>query len=122
MVSGRGLALKGLQWFIRGVQFCCAGLVFSIYSYYLATLHNHGLEIAGYIRAVEGVRGVATLYTIIQLVLLWFIAGFPVTSFVAMVMDVGFIGCFIFVAQANGGGAGSCTGHVNTPFGSGDAD
>jgi hypothetical protein len=122
MGARSGFALKFLQWFIRGVQFCCAGLVLSIYSYYLATLHNHGLPIANWIRAVEGISGIATLYTICGLVLLCCLAGYPLTSFLAMVFDTAFVGGFIYIAQANRGGAGSCTGFVNTPFGSGDSN
>jgi hypothetical protein len=38
-----------------------------------------------------------------------------------MVLDVAFIGGFIYIAQANRGGAGSCNGFVDTPFGSGDS-
>jgi hypothetical protein len=122
MGSKSGLALKAIQWFIRGIQFCCAGLVLAIYSYYLATLHNHGLEIATWIRAVEGISGIATLYTISALVFLCCIAGYPLTSFLAIVLDVAFIGGFVYIAQANGGGAGNCKGYVNTPFGSGDSE
>jgi hypothetical protein len=122
MGAGSGVALKGLQWFLRGIQFCCAGLILAIYSYFLATLHNHGLEIATWIRAVEGISGFATLYTLSALLLLCCVAGYPLTSFLAIVFDVAFIASFIYVASVNRGGASSCTGPVDTPFGSGDAD
>ena len=39
-----------------------------------------------------------------------------------MVFDLAFFSAFIYVANANRGGAGSCTGRVDTPFGSGEAD
>lgn len=122
MGARSGLALKTLQWFLRGVQFCCAGLVLAVYSYYLATLHNHGLPIPTWVRAVEGISGFATLYTLLALLLLCCLAGYPLTSFLAIVLDVAFIGAFIYVASVNRGGAGSCTGQVSTPFGSGDSN
>lgn len=122
MGAKSGLGLKFLQWFIRGIEFCCAAVVLALYSYFLATLHNHDLPIATYIRAVEGISGAAVLYTILGLLLLCCLAGFALTSFIAIVLDVAFAGAFIYVATANRGGASSCSGYVDTPFGSGDAD
>jgi hypothetical protein len=122
MGARKGAALRFLQWFVRGVQFTCAALILAIFSYILATLHNHGLEIATWIRTVEGIAGFATLYTLCALVLLCFLAGRTLTSFLAIVLDVAFIASFIYIASANRAGAGSCTGQVDTAFGSGDAD
>lgn len=122
MGARSGLALKALQWFIRGVQFCCAAIVLAIFSYFLATLHNHDLPVATWIRAVEGISGVATLYTLTGLLLLFCLAGHPFSSGVAVILDVAFVGAFIYVASSNRGGAGSCEGIVRTPFGTGNAD
>lgn len=122
MGAKSGLALKGLQWFIRGVQFCCAAVVLALYSYFMASLSNRNLPIANWIKAVEGISGIAVLYTIAGLLLLWCFAGRRVTSFLAMVLDVAFIGGFIFIAWANRGGANSCNGIVSTPYGTADAD
>lgn len=121
MGSKAGLGLKFLQWFLRGVQFLCAALILGIFSYFLATLHNHDLHIATSIRAVEGISGAAVLYTLIGLLLLCCVAGLAVTSFIAMVLDVAFIGAFIYVAYTNRHGASSCRGYVDTPFGRGNS-
>ena len=121
MGAGSGFGLKFLQWFIRGVQFCCAALILGVYSYFLATLANHNLPIATSIRAVEGISGVAVLYTISALLLVCCVAGFTLTSFLAVLFDVAFIGAFIYVATANKGGASSCDGYLDTPFGKGKA-
>ncbi|KAK1964285.1 hypothetical protein LZ32DRAFT_609142 [Colletotrichum eremochloae] len=117
-----GFALKFLQWFIRGVQLGCSVLILGIFSYFLATLHNHSLPIATSIRAVEGISGAAVLYTLVGLLLLCCLAGRSFTSFIAIVIDVAFIGAFIYVAVANRSGASSCSGNVSTPFGDGPAD
>lgn len=122
MGARSGFALKFLQWFIRGIQFCCCALVLSIYSYFLAALSNHDITIPTWVRAVEGISGVGVLYTLLGLLLLCCLAGHPFTAFVAMVLDVAFIGGFIYVATANKGGASSCSGSVSTPFGTGDAE
>ncbi|KAK0392392.1 hypothetical protein NLU13_1887 [Sarocladium strictum] len=116
-----GLGLKFLQWFIRGVQFLCAALILGIYSYFLATLHNHDLRISTTLRAVEGIAGAAVLYTLIAFLLLWCLAGRAVTAFLAMALDLAFAGAFIYVAVANRQGASSCNGYLDTPFGRGQS-
>jgi hypothetical protein len=121
MGAKSGTALKFLQWFIRGVQFGCAALILAIYSYFLATLHNHDLPISNTIRAVEGISGIAVLYTIAALVLVCCLAGRTFSSLLAIILDIAFIGAFIYVAVANKGGASSCTGYLDTPFGRGKA-
>lgn len=119
MGAKAGLALKGLQWFLRGIQFACAAIVLGIYSYFLAALSNHDYRTFNSIRAVEGISGAAVLYTLIALLLLCCLAGRKVTSFLAMFLDVAFIAAFVYVAVVNRHGAASCNGVVTTPFGRG---
>ncbi|GAB0134087.1 hypothetical protein EsDP_00002472 [Epichloe bromicola] len=121
MGAKSGLALKGLQWFIRGIQFLCAALVLSIFSYFLAALANHDLHIDTHVRAVEGISGAAVLYTLIGLALLCCVAGRLFASIIAIVLDFCFMGCFIYVAIVNKNGKGSCDGYVDTPFGRGQS-
>ncbi|KAH6655087.1 hypothetical protein BKA67DRAFT_559448 [Truncatella angustata] len=116
-----GLALKSLQWFIRGIEFGCAAVALGIFSYFLAALTNNGLGIPIWSRAVEGLSGSAVLYTLIGLLLLCCVAGHSVFSLIAIVLDVCFIGAFIYIAIENRHGAGSCQGNVNTIFGSGNS-
>ncbi|KAL7913711.1 hypothetical protein GGI35DRAFT_221594 [Trichoderma velutinum] len=122
MGAGSGFGLKFVQWFIRGIQFCCCAIVLAIYSYFLATLHNHKLPIATSLRAVEGISGAGTLYTLLALLMLCCLAGHTLTAFLAVVLDVCFIGAFIYVAIANKNGAGTCNGQLDTPFGKGQSD
>ncbi|KAL3422626.1 hypothetical protein PVAG01_06782 [Phlyctema vagabunda] len=119
-MKGGGLALKSLQWFLRIVEFCCAAIVLAIFSYFLATLHNHDLNIATYIRAVEGISGAAVLYTIVGLLLLCCLAGVAIFSSIAILLDIAFCGAFVYIAWAARGGASSCNGQVRTPFGNGN--
>ncbi|KAI0166893.1 hypothetical protein GGR52DRAFT_556043 [Hypoxylon sp. FL1284] len=123
MGAKAGFALKLLQWFVRGIQFCCSALILALFSYFLAVLANRSLPIPTYTRAVEGISGIGVLYTLLGLLLLCCLAGHPFTSFIAIVLDICFIGSYIYVATATRDGASSCTGTaVNTPFGRGNAN
>lgn len=123
MAAGAGLCLKLLQWFNRGVQFCCAGLVLALNSYFMAAMSNHSITIPTNLRAVEGISGAAVLYTAVGLLLLCCLAGFTLTSFIAIVLDIAFLGAFIYIAQFYRDGASSCSGSdVRTVFGTGDAN
>ena len=75
MAFGGGVALKGLSWFLRVVEFCCAAIILGIFCYFLATLHNHGLHIETYIRAVTGISGAGVLYTIFALLFVCCLGG-----------------------------------------------
>ncbi|KAL6855778.1 hypothetical protein J3F83DRAFT_718475 [Trichoderma novae-zelandiae] len=122
MGARTGFGLKFVQWFIRGIQFCCAAIVLAIYSYFLATLHNHHLPIATSLRAVEGISGAGVLYTLLALLMLCCLAGHTLAALIAVVLDVCFAGAFVYVAVANKNGAGSCNGVLDTPFGKGQSD
>jgi len=120
MAFGGGLALKGLSWFLRIVEFCCAAIILGIFSYFLAVLHNHGLHIDTYIRAVEGISGAGVLYTIFALLLVCFLGGIAFFSFFGMLLDLAFTGAFIYLAYATRHGDNSCRGFVRTPLGDGN--
>lgn len=122
MGAGTGLALRGTQFFLRLIQFCCSAIVLALFCYFLATLHNHSLPTHTWVRAVTGISGAAVLYTILSVLLLCCFPGRSFPSFITMVLDIAFAGAFIYVAVANRGGASSCNGQVNTVYGSGDAD
>ena len=119
---GAGLALKGLQWFLRAIEFCCAALILGVFSYFLAALHNHSLNIDNYTRSIEGISGAAVLYTLIGLLLLCFVAGLTFFSVIAILLDLVFVGAFIYVAYETRNGDRSCSGTVTTVFGTGNAN
>jgi hypothetical protein len=117
-----GIALKSVSVVLRAIEFCCAAIILGFFSYFLATLHNHDLSIATYIRAVEGISGAGVLYTIFGFLLVCCLGGIAFFSLLGMLLDLAFCGAFIYVAYATRGGDGSCRGFVNTPFGSGNTN
>ncbi|KAI0525650.1 hypothetical protein F5B22DRAFT_658457 [Xylaria bambusicola] len=117
MGAKSGLALKALQWFVRGIQFGSCAVALALFSYFLAVAAQHNYRIPTWSKAVEGIAGVGVLYTLLGLLLLCCVAGHPFASAIAIILDIAFIGAFIYVAQANRGGASSCRGTVSTVFG-----
>ncbi|KAK4935297.1 hypothetical protein LTR66_015474, partial [Elasticomyces elasticus] len=111
--------LRLLQTAIYVLCFCCAGLALGIYSYFLAVLSKHHLQIANWKRAVEGIAGVGTLFSIFAILLTCFLGGKPFFAFLAIVLDLCLVGAFIANAVMTRQGANSCSGNVNTPLGSG---
>lgn len=122
MGRASGFCLRLTQLFVRCVQFGCAAIVLGIFSYFLATLVNHDLPIGIWVRVVEGISGVAVVYTILSFMVHCCCPGHPFPSFIQMCLDVLFIAGFIYIAIVNRGGASSCTGEVDTAFGKGNAD
>lgn len=117
-MGGRA-GLKCLQWLIRGIQLGSAALILAVYTYFIATLATHGFEISTQIRAVEGISGSAALYGLLGVLLVCCIGGVPIASLIAIILDTGFLACFVYVAVANKHGAGNCRGEVSTPYGRG---
>ncbi|TGJ86030.1 hypothetical protein E0Z10_g2783 [Xylaria hypoxylon] len=117
MGAKSGLALKAVQWFIRGIQFLSCAVALALFSYFLAIASRNNITIPTWSKAVEGISGIGVIYTLLGLLLLCCVAGHPFASAIAIILDIAFIGSFIYVAQANRGGASSCRGTVNTVFG-----
>jgi hypothetical protein len=116
-----GAALKLFQTFLYAIEFCCAGIILGIYSYFLSVLADRDLPIYEWAKAVEGISGAAVLYTIFAVLLTCFLGGKTFFAFLAVVLDILFCGAFIALAVLTRDGAHSCTGQVKTPLGSGNS-
>jgi hypothetical protein len=117
-----GAFLRIFQTILRFIQLCCAVVACGVFAYFLAILADHNLPVATYIRAVTGMSGAAIFYTAFAVVLTLCLAGVAFLSFIAIVLDICFAGCFAAIAYFSRGGAGSCSGNVNTPLGSGPSN
>lgn len=83
---------------------------------------NDNVHIADKWRAVEGITGAATLYTILAILFVLCLAGSAFFGTISIILDICFIGAFIYVAWETRHGANSCSGFVRTPLGSGQAN
>ncbi|CAK7267099.1 hypothetical protein SEPCBS119000_002366 [Sporothrix epigloea] len=123
MAIHTGISLKVVQFSLRAVIFLCALVNLIIFAYFLGKLNSADLHIPTWARAVEGLSGAAALYSLLGLLLLWWLAGRLVTFAAALVLDICFIGGFTYIAIANRGGSGNCNrDNIRTPFGYGDAN
>lgn len=117
-----GAALKLFQTVLYAIEFCCAGIILGIYSYFLATLADRDLTIYTWAKAVEGMSGAAVLYTIFAVLLTCCLGGKSLFAFIAMLLDLLFCGAFIAIAVLTRDGAHSCSGYVKTPLGNGQSN
>jgi hypothetical protein len=117
-----GAALKLFQTFLYALAFCCAAIVLGLYSYFLAVQSNRNVAISNWEKAVEGISGIAVVYTICAVVFTCCLGGLAFFAFLGIVLDVLFAGAFIALAVLTRDGASSCTGNVDTPLGSGPAN
>lgn len=122
MGAAAGGLLRFVATFLYALEFCCAGIILGVYSYFLAVLKDHNLPIANKWRAVEGISGSAVLYLIFAVILTCFLGGKRFFAFIAIVLDVLFCAAFIALAVLLRKGADSCTGEVDTPLGKGPAN
>lgn len=72
-----------------------------------------GITIPTWVRAVEGLSGAAALYTLFGVLLTCFLGGITAFGFVAMILDVCFIGAFIAIAIETRGGDQNCNNIMN---------
>lgn len=97
-------------------------IILGIFAYFLAALNNHNQHIPTWIKAVEGISGVAVLYTLCALFFVFCLGGMLIFSSLGMLLDLCFLGAFIYLAYATRQGRHSCSGNVNTPLGSGNTN
>ncbi|EEA18726.1 hypothetical protein TMatcc_010733 [Talaromyces marneffei ATCC 18224] len=117
-----GLLLRIFANGIRVLQFLAGVVMLGIFSYFLAVLTNHHLPIATWIRAVEGIAGAATLYTLLASILTTCLAGHTFFGAVGMFLDVCFVGGMVAIAVMTRDGTQTCSGYVTTPLGNGASD
>ena len=116
-----GLVLLFSNLTIRVLQTLDAAVILGIFSYFLAIQTKHAQEIPQWMRAVEGLAGAAALYGLLGSLFTCCIGGVAFFAFVAVVLDVLFVGAMIAIAVLTRDGPQSCEGRVDTPLGSGDS-
>lgn len=116
-----GVALRSVATFFYFLEFCCAAIILGIYSYFLSVLADRNEYITKSEKAVEGISGIAVIYTIFAVLLTFCLGGARLAAGVAVILDVLFTGAFIALAVLTRQGAKSCNNIAASPLGVGAA-
>jgi hypothetical protein len=116
-----GIILRFGSTLLYALEFCCAGIVLGIYSYFLSVQADRDVTIPRWQQAVEGLSGAVVLYTIFAVLLTCCLGGKKIFALLAILFDVLCCGAMIAIAVMTRDGASSCKGFVETPIGDGDA-
>jgi len=117
-----GFVLRFFNLSIRVLQLLDGAVILGIFSYFLAIQTKHNVEIPQWMRAVEGLSGAATLYGLLGSIFTCCLGGVAFFAYLAMLLDVLFVGAMIAIAVLTRDGPQSCQGQVDTPLGSGDSN
>lgn len=80
---------------------------------------KHHLSIPRWEKAVEGMAGAAVIYTAFAVILTCFLGGITFFAFLAIILDLLFLGCFVAIAILTRRGAHSCGRTNPSPVGIG---
>jgi len=116
-----GAGLRAVATLFYMLDLLISAAILGIYSYYIATLHRHNQPIDTKWRAVEGLAGSATLYSIFAVLLTCFLGGMSFFAFLGMSFDIIFCGAMIAIAVLVRQGAHTCNNnnYITSPLGSG---
>jgi len=115
-----GAVLRFVSTLLYALEFCCAGIILGIYSYFLAVQADRDVTIPRWQQAVEGLSGAVVLYTIFAVLLTCFLGGKTIFAMLGMIFNLLCCGAMIAIAVMTRDGASSCNGYVQTPLGDGD--
>jgi len=115
-----GAVLRSVSTLLYALEFCCAGIILGIYSYFLSVQADRDITIPRWQQAVEGLSGAVVLYTIFAVLLTCFLGGKTIFAMLAMIFNLLCCGAMVAIAVMTRDGASSCTGYVQTPLGDGD--
>ncbi|KAM3418436.1 hypothetical protein BST61_g4423 [Cercospora zeina] len=113
----KGGFLRIFQTFLYLLAFCCAAVILGIFSYFLATIADRNGTIFTWVKAVEGISGAAVVYTIFAVILTCCLGGISFFAFLAIVLDIAFVGGMVAIAILTRRATDSCDGVVTTPLG-----
>lgn len=104
-----GVFLKVLSMILRALQFVAAIVILGIFSYFLVYLRDHHIEVLTWVRAVEGIAGIACVYTLVAFFLTCCLGSLAFFAFVAIVVDIVFAAAFIALTVLTDGGNTNCS-------------
>ncbi|KAJ5120866.1 uncharacterized protein N7515_010254 [Penicillium bovifimosum] len=116
-----GVVLRFFNLGLRVLQFLDAAVILGIFSYFLAILSRHGQHIATWVKAVTGLAGAATAYSLLGIIFTCCLGGVAFFAFLGVFLDVCFVGAMVAIAILTRSGVSRCRGVVDTPLGTGNA-
>ena len=119
-IGGAALRLGGTL--LYALEFCCAGIILGIYSYFLSVEADRETPIPTWHKAVTGMAGGVVLYTIFAVLLTCFLGGKSFFALMGIILDLLCAGAMIAIAVLTRDGASNCNNYVQTPLGDGPAD
>lgn len=119
-LSGVFLRFGGI--FNRILQFIFSIICLGIYAYFVSNIRDAGFRPSDWTGAILGISTASSIYTLFGIVFTLCLGGNILFGNLAIILDVAFIGAFIFVSYATRAARHSCSGYVVTPLGSGAAD
>ncbi|CAG7966061.1 unnamed protein product [Penicillium nalgiovense] len=117
-----GVVLRFFNLGLRVLQFLDAAVILGIFSYFLAVLSRNNQTIETWIKAVEGLAGAATAYSLLGAIFTCCLGGVAFFAFLGVALDVCFVGAMVAIAILTRKGVSQCTGTVDTPMGTGNAN
>lgn len=117
-----GVVLRFFNLGLRVLQFLDAAVILGIFSYFLAVLSRNNQTIETWIKAVEGLAGAATAYSLLGVIFTCCLGGVAFFAFLGVALDVCFVGAMVAIAILTRKGVSQCTGTVETPMGTGNAN
>lgn len=115
-------AAKWANFLLRILQFCASAIILGVFAYFLATLADHDLHIEPWHIAVTAISGAAMVYSGIAIPCSLFWGGKSFFAGIGMGLDFIFGAGMVAIAIMDRGGTQSCSGDVDTPLGTGNAD
>ncbi|CEL05648.1 hypothetical protein ASPCAL06765 [Aspergillus calidoustus] len=114
-----GAILRFFNLAIRVLQFLASAVILGIFSYFLAKLAQNNQHIPTWTKAVEGLSGAATLYSLLGALFTCCLGGITFFAAVAIFLDVCFVGAMIAIAILTSDGTDNCSATPDTPVGTG---
>ncbi|KAF3484444.1 uncharacterized protein GIQ15_03768 [Arthroderma uncinatum] len=119
-MAATGRAIRLVNFGIRLLQLFASVIIFAIFSYFLAIRAAPNTNRYGeWHKAVTGISGAATFYTLLASGFTLSIGGVPFFSFLAVMLDLCFAIGFLAICIMTRHGVQSCSGRVETPIGDG---
>lgn len=118
-MSLSGVFLRFGGTFLRILEFCLATIIMAIFAHFVDNIRDSGYRVGSSWIAVLSISAAAAVYTLFGVMFTLCLGGSMFFGNLAIMLDVAFMGAFIYVAYTTRGGSDGCDGITYTPLGNG---